>query len=249
MISIEDSLNCFYCFEILVNPIETLCCFNTCCEEHASLFTECPICRNYPLKFSPSVQLRKIIGNLHFVCQYCSYNTTRGEYTVHDKKCLEKPITCNVCEAKVPKSKSLAHVATNHPQEILAVYFGKAQAQEERKSVERDCINLSVRARIGKTGKYYCGKRLDPPCDCCDGFCGRSSGCNCVDCMKLDVLARNLPKGYLVNSFGNICTKSKNGKVYCLCLMKNNKRCGENYQCEDCLRIENNWNKYLMIIN
>lgn len=53
-------------------------------------------------------------------------------------------------------------------------------------------------SRIGKTGKYYCGQKMNK-CDCCNGECGPSDGCNCVGCMALDIEARKLPKWHFVN--------------------------------------------------
>jgi len=70
-------------------------------------------------------------------------------------------------------------------------------------------------ARLGENGKYYCGGPLDTPCFCCDGFCGPASGCNCADCMELDMLSRKLPKGYLVNSAGFSSRKGLNPSFYC----------------------------------
>ena len=43
------------------------------------------------------------------------------------------------------------------------------------------------RARIGESGKYYCGGVLDTNCMCCNGYCGPDNGCNCSACMKLDI--------------------------------------------------------------
>ena len=56
-------------------------------------------------------------------------------------------------------------------------------------------------AQLGTTGKFYCGGKLDVmKCTCCNGSCGPGNGCNCSECMKLDLLRLGLPKGYLVNS-------------------------------------------------
>jgi hypothetical protein len=38
-------------------------------------------------------------------------------------------------------------------------------------------------ARIGETGKYYCGGKVGKKCKCCDGNCGPTNGCNCTACM------------------------------------------------------------------
>ena len=70
-------------------------------------------------------------------------------------------------------------------------------------------------ARLGSTGKYYCGMTLDGQrCGCCDGYCGPTNGCNCSACMKLDVGRRWLPPGWLVNRDGCPARKSQ-GIFYC----------------------------------
>ena len=68
--------------------------------------------------------------------------------------------------------------------------------------------------QIGTTGKYYCGQRL-LDCRCCDGQCGPTNGCNCADCMQLDVHSRHLPPGQLVNNIGRVSRRSSNGHFYC----------------------------------
>ena len=68
-------------------------------------------------------------------------------------------------------------------------------------------------SRIGKTGKYYCGKKM-AKCDCCNGVCGPTNGCNCVGCMSLDIESRKLPKWHFVNQEGATC-KLTEGVVYC----------------------------------
>lgn len=83
-------------------------------------------------------------------------------------------------------------------------------------SIERKLNSIGHMARIGETGKYYCGKTLDGPrCMCCNGSCGPTNGCNCSSCMQLDLLSRNLPKGWLVNTDGFPCRKGTTGLFYC----------------------------------
>ena len=65
------------------------------------------------------------------------------------------------------------------------------------------CLNSNNQtARLGATGKFYCGARLTEPCQCCNGYCGPDRGCNCVPCMRLDLQKRKLPTGFLVNKEG-----------------------------------------------
>ena len=63
-------------------------------------------------------------------------------------------------------------------------------------------------------GKFYCGERV-LECNCCDGVCGPNGGCNCADCMVLDMAARGLPRGSLVNRAGEISRRALDGHYYC----------------------------------
>ncbi|CAF3446657.1 unnamed protein product [Rotaria sp. Silwood1] len=69
--------------------------------------------------------------------------------------------------------------------------------------LERTLNSRGRYARLGSTGKFYCGGTLDgSQCNCCNGKCGPTNGCNCSSCMLLDVQKRILPRGWLVNSDG-----------------------------------------------
>lgn len=83
-------------------------------------------------------------------------------------------------------------------------------------SIEKQ-INLSTNkvSRLGKSGKYYCGQKLHGFCRCCNGFCGPTNGCNCSECMMLDIKNRSLPKGWLVNKEGFSARRSQIGFFYC----------------------------------
>ncbi|CAF4059619.1 unnamed protein product, partial [Rotaria sordida] len=73
-------------------------------------------------------------------------------------------------------------------------------------------------ARLGSTGKFYCGGTLDgSQCSCCNGKCGPTSGCNCSSCMLLDVQKQVLPRGWLVNNEGAParCSPSIPTTFYC----------------------------------
>ena len=244
----EHHFECIVCLEIMEDAVEFLCCFNTCCEKCAQNLEICPCCRHTPLQYRPSIQVRRWIGCMPITCSYCSHNTTRGEIKSHLKSCPQKPDTCRICSKEIPGTERLAHALNFHAEDIVKIYTDGALARpiEDRKYNERDCINLSKRSRLGKSGKYYCGKPLGPiACKCCNGVCGRTTGCNCVDCMKLDIEARNLPKGYLVNNAGIICAKNASGKVACMCLIDLQRRCGgEGNQCELCGKLERVWQRY-----
>lgn len=233
------------------NAVEFLCCFNLACEKCASLLKICSFCAK-PFEHRPSVQVRRIIGDLKTKCEYCAYETTRSELNSHLKTCQKKPQLCYICNTLVLPSDLIPHAISFHSEEILTMFQGNYEVfdKEEKKIPERQCTNLSKTSRIGKSGKYYCGKPLDTLCTCCNGLCGRSNGCNCVECMKLDIEARALPKGYLVNQGGMICKMNMKGKVYCMCYEDESKRCGKNeVQCIQCGKMEKVWKRYESLVN
>ncbi|CAF4163891.1 unnamed protein product [Rotaria sordida] len=84
--------------------------------------------------------------------------------------------------------------------------------------LERALNNRGQYARLGSTGKFYCGGALDGlQCSCCNGKCGPTSGCNCSSCMLLDVQKRALSRGWLVNRDGASarCSRQETRTFYC----------------------------------
>ncbi|CAF4983838.1 unnamed protein product, partial [Rotaria sp. Silwood1] len=84
--------------------------------------------------------------------------------------------------------------------------------------LERTLNSRGRYARLGSTGKFYCGGTLDgSQCNCCNGKCGPTNGCNCSSCMLLDVQKRILPRGWLVNSDGASarCSRQNRTTYYC----------------------------------
>ncbi|CAF4709840.1 unnamed protein product [Rotaria sp. Silwood1] len=84
--------------------------------------------------------------------------------------------------------------------------------------LERTLNSRGRYARLGSTGKFYCGGTLDgSQCNCCNGKCGPTNGCNCSSCMLLDVQKRVLPRGWLVNSDGASarCSRQNRTTYYC----------------------------------
>ncbi|RNA05305.1 E3 ubiquitin- ligase SINA-like 4 [Brachionus plicatilis] len=114
-------------------------------------------------------------------------------------------------------------------------------------SIEKQIHPLSKKAsRLGKSGKYYCGQKLDGACRlgglsrrCCDGICGPADGCNCSECMMLDIKYRCLTKGWLVNKEGFRARRSQTGLFYCgrKC-MENDPLCDGQYVMDEVLAIK-----------
>ncbi len=92
-------------------------------------------------------------------------------------------------------------------------------------------MEATTMPKIGKTGLYYCGKKLDYKCKCCNGFCGPTSGCNCTSCKKLDRLNLKPHKG----TTGKYYCGRKVLKCFCC-----NGHCGptNGCNCNDCQRFQ-----------
>jgi len=129
---------------------------------------------------------------------------------------VKKSITCSVtnCGFKGSGEAFMRHVTERHSKEVIA-YFSAQGARPQPYQPVRECIERKGNARIGVNGKYYCGQRLNGNCGCCNGYCGPSDGCNCQSCMQLDVAARALPKGHLVNREGRTARAGLNSVWYC----------------------------------
>ena len=87
------------------------------------------------------------------------------------------------------------------------------------KSIDEICelINENgFKARLGESGKYYCGQSFKHTYYFRTYTCGVRSGYNCKACMKLDLKVRGLPKGWLVNDKQGAPTqKGCRGKFHC----------------------------------
>ena len=119
------------------------------------------------------------------------------------------------CEFSGAKRAFADHLAAAHTTTLILNHkqlFEDTSTHTDRiKTVEADRGDV----RLGVTGKYYCGGQLNGPlCSCCDGTCGTGNGCNCLECMRLDVTVRKLPPNWLVNRDGFACRKGSNGRNF-----------------------------------
>ncbi|KPJ17192.1 putative E3 ubiquitin-protein ligase HERC2 [Papilio machaon] len=68
---------------------------------------------------------------------------------------------------------------------LNVLYNSLAQDREIYFEARDGLVNASgVTAKLGDSGKYYCGLR-NLTCTCCDGLCGPHSGCACASCAAL----------------------------------------------------------------
>jgi len=111
-------------------------------------------------------------------------------------------------------SKAVA-VSTNSP-DIQRLAFEYLKKNGLTNSAGRNAL------LNGKNFKFYCqgplancGCRYPTPNGCRANKCGPNGGCNCRECMKLDIKLRRLQKGHYVNKSGRIA-QSRNAPMNCM---------------------------------
>ncbi|XP_028033518.1 probable E3 ubiquitin-protein ligase HERC2 [Bombyx mandarina] len=77
--------------------------------------------------------------------------------------------------------------ALHNPDSLSALFNILLQDREIYFNAGSGLVNgAGITAKLGDSGKYYCGLRI-LTCTCCDGLCGPHSGCACVPCTALSV--------------------------------------------------------------
>ncbi|XP_068628740.1 probable E3 ubiquitin-protein ligase HERC2 [Battus philenor] len=75
--------------------------------------------------------------------------------------------------------------ALHNPESLSSLFNSLLQDREIYFDAGSGLVNASgITAKLGDSGKYYCGLRI-LTCTCCDGLCGPHSGCACESCSKL----------------------------------------------------------------
>ena len=201
----EAYLQCGICLELATNAVETCCCHQLFCETCVIGIDNCPICRK-ALKTIESHAIRRIIGILPEPCIYCKENVFKSNMDSHLKVCTERTnFTCafKSCSFHGKKKEVMEHLSAVHSDELTSEKYKIVLCSTSAHDLIGAKKNgLGHYARLGQSGKYYCGKSLDFICSCCNGQCGTTSGCNCTSCFKLDLETRDLPKGHSLNKDG-----------------------------------------------
>jgi len=232
----EDELKCAICLDIAENAVETSCCHHIYCQEclqeyaNNQVFSTCPECRSL-FNILPSQLARRMIGNLLVCCPYegCDSQITRSNVEDHKLLCQYRDIKCTApnCQFDGNNEAFLNHLVSVHKKDLLKnsqkLFSFLDEIDSSPASTNKSKLDPIIErnnsrgysARLGYTGKYYCGRSLDFTCSCCNRNCGPGNGCNCTGCMKLDIEARKLPKGFLVNREGFVCRKGTTGQFYC----------------------------------
>ena len=244
----NDELKCDICLDFANDAVETSCCHQVECKECISSLDICPVCRA-DLLYEPSYAIRRIINNFPVTCsnEGCDVVTTRGSLQEHQMKCAFQSFLCPArdCKFKSNKECFANHIATEHINQLMLNYQALFPEQINTDRIAIVPTSRGVAARLGKTGKYYCGQNLQFNCSCCNGECGPGNGCNCRDCMRADVRARKLPRNWFVNREGFSCRRGETGRFYCgRRVMEGNYECDgycgptDGPNCYSCQRID-----------
>lgn len=249
-----DQLSCPICLDIIKDAVEAQCCHNLGCQE-CMKHKICPLCRADNMSVTPSHPIRRMIAGMAIQCPECNYNTTRGDLANHFLKCPNRKLKCIVCSEELRKNELAEHVLGAHPEELMKLISAQEvdinpirEVIGDRNIIATKKNHIGRDARIGESGKYYCGGNLNFDCSCCNGHCGPTNGCNCIWCMKLDLKARSLPDNYMVNREGRIAKRYPNGRVYCGAkvlkdVAHSDGYCGPNNgpSCRACQLLANQW--------
>jgi hypothetical protein len=239
METVTDLLKCQICKDLPEKALEASCCPGVYCELCSKSIKNCSICLK-PLSFLISLKLRKIIDEVPENCKGCGQQYLHKDMVKHKSSCPNAIISCKICLKSIQTKDLAIHISEDHAEIILSNLFQSTQTDS---LLGKKISGSGKVARLGSTGKYYCGGPLDYPCGCCAGVCGPESGCNCTPCLRLDLNMRLLSSGFYVNKSGNICKSTSIG-IYCGCkLPEGVSSCGpENGpRCDSCKSFQKNY--------
>ncbi|KAL0219152.1 hypothetical protein P9112_004805 [Eukaryota sp. TZLM1-RC] len=119
-VTCSDDLRCPICLEVLQDAIEASCCHSLFCQD-CVVVDKCPSCRSSFNSF-PNHPIRRLVAGLAATCSLCHYNTTRGDFTIHFKKCPKRKRRCNLCSRLFSQCEVWDHLADMHP-ELVDKFF------------------------------------------------------------------------------------------------------------------------------
>lgn len=257
MNNLESNFACSICLnEYCKDAVECVTCHNIFCKICTISLDnkKCPLCRKLT-EFIDSHFARRLINSLQTECEDCRQKLTIGEINKHKEICVETVLQCSLCNERYRKCDYLSHLTASRLLQIIDKLSSiNSIIAEKEATLVRFSIDTQINqysqtiAKLGETGKYYCGGRLDFVCNCCNGSCGPDNGCNCSGCMELDIKSRGLPKGWLVNREGYASKKSiENGRFYCgRKVISSSHNCGSpsllSFNCASCKKLDSQSN-------
>ena len=258
---LKRQFECGICLQTCVDAVETCCCSNLFCQRCVLALHECPFCGTDEFKTEPSKVARRVISSLPVECQHCEVEVERGLMERHLLDCEELEHICSVekCEFVALRDAFLEHFWSEHKHLLIKYHSSSVQATNFTAFFDQSADSTVVQklhmdfvmangitnsagrnAFLNSTNlKFYCRGPLNK-CGCKDPLpyvgcganrCGPEGGCNCRECMELDMKWRRLEKGQLYNSCGKVailhedghyscaeCTRHKNGNLFRQCL-------------------------------
>ena len=245
----KDDISCSICYYILDNPVECeICNHNFCLKcynerieylKKNNLEIKCAYCNenvNGEWKIKRNPILISFLKHLIFECKNCKKKFfNEYERQNHENQC--KLHKCKICKKEEYNEKFLNHLK-EHKEELDKLI----------NSLNKNYYYLET------NGLYYCDKKTNLNCGCCDGICHLGS-CLCIKCMNRNKEFKHLNKKYLINKSGK-ASKFKINSYYCnqeffTTLSKNrsfldkSKCYPPNQPCPDCQILTKLMKKYL----
>ena len=106
------NLLCYYCSNLLKDPIECKNCHENFCQEHANNFNKCPLCKKEPFNCTINNELKKLLKKYE------------NDITNKKIKMDEDIIQCNLCSFEGAPGYLCYHLAEEHKKELIET-FGK----------------------------------------------------------------------------------------------------------------------------
>ncbi|KXS21105.1 hypothetical protein M427DRAFT_130681 [Gonapodya prolifera JEL478] len=220
--STSSDWDCPICLFICADAVECDACSAIFCQTCVRGVSSCPTCRADPLRTHPNGYVRRLIAKMPAGCDGCGAKMQRGDLAEHRVACPDVVRECAKpgCDFEGNRASWLDHVNQEHWKDLCFAFQHHFAKARPNRTNENDPIATTTNstgriARLGKTGQYYCGGRLDVACNCCNGDCGPNNGCPCRACMALTIKSRCLAAGFLVNKVGATARKGTTGKYYC----------------------------------
>ncbi|KAJ3080664.1 hypothetical protein HK100_010090 [Physocladia obscura] len=202
----------------------------------------CPSCRAVPFEPRASRALARLLADTTAPCVQCGARVATASRLAHGKNdCAARSGAAAVCPnaacafaaaaaaAADGAPPMLDHLLRAHTDDVLRATAALYRARRldalaaSNRLVDADPCRPRLNAkgglaRLGSSGRFYCGAPLPTNCRCCDGFCGPDSGHNCPECHDLDVVVKRLPNAFILNADGFACRvdpRAGNNLYYC----------------------------------
>ncbi len=232
-----EAIKCIIHKGILSEPVTCVKCYNNfcmdCAQKSKEKKDECPLCYSNPFIFSKNYQLKKLLFSSEekcIECPNCKNLFNENEYSEH------------ICNNSLIK-KDVSRIETVDPsmiiQDIIGIYNDPNEPHKYLNLLKKEnkgVINFedkysNIRKTIEvpkecylfeKMDLYYCYRKTNINCPCCESKVCKPGNCFCKRCMIINKEYHGLKKHYLINKAGR-AAKMKKNKFICNCAFINKK--------------------------